>query len=425
MKNFSLNSYTSQISFKGYDARAIRGFLTMSNFKNLGNELSEICKKEGVDVFFTTGASPILKNEVLPVSNKFEGNWAQDVYTFLKNEFLVCDFTLGPEVQKFFKLPQSKFQQSLGRNFNFYNINKILDNLVCARPVGQGKFEVKTLTGENLVLTNEALNSKLLAMLKKRQAITHSLHVQGGNSYIAQNKYGNEFILLGEDEFTRFDKQKLENLYADKNMAFIPQMDFHLDMFMRPLNNGHILIADDKLTLNVIQNMKDRILATIKDPNSLENSKELHFIFDYLSALYEKFQKNIKSNIYENIDKVENKLKSIGFEPIRVPGRFYSVEKDGNLLHSMNFLNANAFLNKNKDIVYITNSFNIKELIDIPQRLIEKFKLSFEEEFYKFIAPYVKKEHTYFIKGDKNAISEVLYGYGGGIHCLCAEIPKT
>ena len=103
------NKSSSQISFKGYDARALKGFLVMSNYKNIANELTSICKKEGVDVFFTTGSSPIFKNEILPNATKFEGNWAQDVYTFLKNELLICDFSLVSGILKVFNLKQNSF----------------------------------------------------------------------------------------------------------------------------------------------------------------------------------------------------------------------------------------------------------------------------------------------------------------------------
>ena len=56
---------------------------------------------------------------------------------------------------------------------------------------------------------------------------------------------------------------------------------------------------------------------------------------------------------------------------------------------------------------------------------------SFEKEFKNAISPYVKSENVYFVEGqpqEKNGLSShipyLLEKLGGGIHCLCAEIPK-
>ena len=51
----------------------------------------------------------------------------------------------------------------------------------------------------------------------------------------------------------------------------------------------------------------------------------------------------------------------------------------------------------------------------------EIFDKAFDESF----SDYVDKEHVYFINGDKDFVKEkMLYGYGGGIHCVCTEIPE-
>jgi hypothetical protein len=36
-------------------------------------------------------------------------------------------------------------------------------------------------------------------------------------------------------------------------MTILPQMDYHLDLFIRPLDKKRILVADDRKTLNVLK----------------------------------------------------------------------------------------------------------------------------------------------------------------------------
>jgi len=51
----------SNISFKGYDARKLRGFLMATNYSNIANEMSKIGRKEGFDVFIADGINSGVK----------------------------------------------------------------------------------------------------------------------------------------------------------------------------------------------------------------------------------------------------------------------------------------------------------------------------------------------------------------------------
>ena len=78
-----------QPSFKGYDARPVRGFLMSYNLAGLADEMKAIGKKENFKVLigdeFRFSDKPI-KNSPM-VSHVEREFWAQDICTFLKSLF--------------------------------------------------------------------------------------------------------------------------------------------------------------------------------------------------------------------------------------------------------------------------------------------------------------------------------------------------
>ena len=87
-------------------------------------------------------------------------------------------------------------------------------------------------------------------------------------------------------------------------------------------------------------------------------------------------------------------------------------------------MNANTFINKDGELVYITNSSNFDSELGISTELAKKIGCSLEDAFINSISPFIKKEHIYFIKGENNFVeTTMLKEFWGGIHCTCAEIP--
>ena len=94
------------------------------------------------------------------------------------------------------------------------------------------------------------------------------------------------------------------------------------------------------------------------------------------------------------------------------------------LTHDCNYMNANVLINKDKELVYITNKSNFDKEIGLTPDLIRKTGFSFENEFIKTLAPYIKPDKIYFIDGEDNYVSKsMLKDSQGGIHCICAEVP--
>ena len=244
---------------------------------------------------------------------------------------------------------------------------------------------------------------------------------------LVKGKKGDE-VFVGEKELEKFSIDEIKAMYSVKKVTPIPAMDYHLDLFMRPLDNKRILLADDKLTLNVLNNGLEKFIEYMPKVPPQELKKYEHALETFGNVIWH-FQKIFEQNQNPNADKVEKILQARGFEVIRVPARIYditdSVTPEPNLLrHHCNFINANVLKNKDGDLVYITNKSLINEKIGLSDDICQNIGFDFEDEFVKYILPYVKNEHIYFIKGQNDFVAkEMLTEYQGGIHCASSEIP--
>ena len=117
-----------------------------------------------------------------------------------------------------------------------------------------------------------------------------------------------------------------------------------------------------------------------------------------------------------------------GYEPIKVPGRLYEIfegenGKNTQLRHILNYLNANTFINKNNELVYITNKSDIDDKLSLSQQIKSLTGISIEKELNKHIKNNVDKFYT--VSGEDEKLSKfMLRENGGGIHCMCAEVTK-
>jgi hypothetical protein len=222
-------------------------------------------------------------------------------------------------------------------------------------------------------------------------------------------------------------------MYSTDKVIVLPQMDFHLDLFIRPLDNKRVLLADDDMTLEILKTNMQKIKDYAANLDE-EKQKVFNRIIKKHQKIIDKFIKEKDSNIFATAEQVEPILVQNGFEVIRVPGRIYEIASrflgqksshNKNLIQLCNYINANVLINPNGDIVYITNNTNFDKKLGITPKIAKEVGCSFEEAFIKSISPYVKKDHIYFIKGEKNFVETILSKWGGGIHCVCAEIPES
>lgn len=360
-------SKKNNLTFTGYDARSFKALCLASPRLEIARELSAIAKKSGVDVFVASG------NKVLPPEKleKFEfvchSPWAQDIAIVTPKNQFIADF----QYSSYAKLLKEKFKKPL-----------------------------------HLELSTPA----------------------GGNLYYIKDTDGKDILLAGSSAFFDFiEPARFENLYGIKKVDYIPQMDFHIDLFVRPLDHKRILIADDELTKFVLKKGLSKIHQLNKRTSNFDIFRKLSLnkIENNLNNALDKFEDAICENHYAKFDETSKILKSKGYKVYRVPGRIYDVnELTGDLDHSLNYMNAIVTKNKKNNLVYITNKSLFDKKIGLTPEIIKASGFSFENEFIKSVRPFVKRENIYFIEGKHSELSGILHDTGGGIHCLVTEIPK-
>ena len=255
-------------------------------------------------------------------------------------------------------------------------------------------------------------------------------HLAGGNCIFATNKKGETVILKankGENE------EVLKELTKDYGLRIVqlPTVDFHADLFVTPIGDGKVFVADDELTLKKMEEMLDITENYIKHNPNDEDIFEIETMLDKLETLYYNFKRNTSDLGSNNLAKETQKvLQDEGFEVIKVPSRIYSKNPSYNtfstkIVHWMNYSNAITFKDENNETIFLTGKTSFDEVLGLNKENIRnKLGFSFEDMFKESISQHIKPENVHFIEGDKNyPLYAILHDYHGGLHCLCAEVP--
>lgn len=364
---------TEQISFKGIDARPIKGLIARDvgcgdGFNAIISEVSKIAKREGFDVFIQNQdgikkASDYVFNSEKSLPNESFYTWAQDNLTFTPDGKLLANHLLEP-------------------------LNLLIEKLIKSP------------------ITN----------------LKH--HIQGGNFFITKNGNHNDLI-IGKDELNYYKPQQLMQEFNIEKIYPISQPDFHIDLGIRPLNNKNVLVDDKNLTLNL---MKEGI-KTAKEYALRTQDPEIRAVQLALEDSTSTFEIGQYENKYKNNEKIVEELKEYGFNPIKVPGSFirpYFIPLDNNKdnHYMMNYLNAIVHERPDGSLVYITNASLLDEINGITPEVEKKIKFSFKKIFLDSIKDYISPKDVYFINGN-GFISRSLEHSQGGIHCLFSEIPMA
>jgi len=357
----------SNTNFKGYDARKVKGFFVGSNSPFI-KDLQSIGRSQGFDIYSKlSNGKFIFCDKAINNLIPYERNslWAQDIWTFCKN-----------------KIFSSQSRTQTQPILDFFGID-----------------------------------------YQKREH-----HLSGGNIFIVDNN-GTDEIFVGVNELKKFSIQQLKDNYEVETVHVLPQMDYHLDLFIRPLDKKRILIADDNLTLDILKKGREQLKTFLEEHQEISSILGKVILDRFNSTIYT-FRDAMQSNNLPQTEKLSKILKFAGYEPIPVPGRIYQTHNytDGTsfLSHDCNYINANVIINDKNELVYITNKSSIDKQLGLKNELVKKFKFKFQEEFAKTLAPYIKRKNIYFVDGNDNFVSEkMLKELQGGIHCACSEIPAT
>ena len=402
---------SSNNNFKGYDARHLKGFVMKQNPYGIAEELMSIGKKENFQLYFLTNdITRFSKPADLPRTSSVSSElWAQDFWTIAKGKLFSLDF-----------------DKEFDFLCSFFGLKKDLTQYV-SRNVPEHKKAIEELHKVSSLYTNDPEGFQDLYL--QLSSIRHKTHIPGGNMYLVKLSENNDGIIIGESELEKYPADEIMTMYGASKITVLPQMDYHIDLFIRPLNNKQILLADDNMTLDVMNKMLEKISGCKKNAPLI---KRLRYkiiegnlkrkIFDQKSAM--------AKNKLPNTKQVESILEASGYKVIRVPGRIYDCKTeiggDLTLHHSCNYINAHVLLNENGEEVYITNKSNFDKDIGLSDKIAEEINCSFEKEFINSVSSYIKPEHIYFIEGEGGFVpNRMLPTYLGGIHCAAAEIPET
>lgn len=357
-------SSSMNTSFKGYEAKTLKGVLMSYNSYGLADRMAEIGKKEGFKVFVSDNFRDLKPPTDIPevIKSCEKQLWIQDLCSILKNKIDV----------------KMKFDE-------FKNL---------------AKFFNKDLTSSGC-------------------------RIAGGNMFFVKDN-NKDTLLVGDDELRFLTPERIKQVYDVETVISLPQMDYHIDLFIRPLDNKNVLVADDGETLKVLREGRQKVFAKLEeDPNNNTYKN----ILQNIDRAITKFQDMIGLNPYPRARWVKEKLEENGFNPISVPGRMYTSDQVYNgkqlLTYSCNYMNAVAGKNANGDMYYITNKSGIDNNLGLTDGISKQLGFSFEDSFVKSLSPYVNPEHIYFVRGEDNfVVKDMLQKYMGGIHCACAEIPQ-
>lgn len=433
-----MNTLTTNnnINFKGYDARRLKALVMNTNYAGIADEVKKIGEIENFKVLLIERKpfGLVLKTDEFELSASHKGAWAQDDWGVVKNTLLTVDNrdektqvwrkVFGLDINKF----QAQKQEESGMNKTSQYVD-LLYNLPIINKNGKQLVQVPTDNGI-VELDKTILDAEININMEVLKNTSKQCHVKGGNYFLTKGENGEEELLIGQNELKKFTIPELKEMFMTDKIHIIPQADYHLDLFMRPLKDKKVLIADDNMMCKLLADGFKRIQEMIisKPRNERMQYKD---VFVKVGAYAQNFENITKQNPYADLEKVEEELLKSGYEPIKVPGRLFEILGEvGNMndiskyilkpLH--NFMNAIVHINNKGETVYITNKSTIDQTLGLTEEIQKETGFGLEKAFREAVKPYVDK--FYFVSGKNNEIAnELLPEYYGGIHCMTMEVP--
>lgn len=371
MNNLSVNN----ISFRGYDATRLRGLymqgISAADERNILREIRSVLKKEGLELF--------VNDTNVNICDRFEDKtryiekalsiWGQDRKAFVVNKSgkqILCD-SHEPVID----------QEDLGPLSDF-TIN-------AARYMPRG--------GDYYIG-----------------------HTPNGEKWLLINRYS----IYDEDTFKLNNARPTENILREifdvnpDKIYKLPILSNDLDEVVRPIGYPHILVNDYNESLINLEKMKEKF-------------PEAKWLYKQLAQYITMQEEDAAGHLGQTCDEICAKLETFGFKPIRIGARYH---------YDINFINAITFKNQKGQLSYITNSTRkttpelkyLETLFDsdlkekVPQISDTYYISGGARQTIGNRDEYINMHLHGLIPG--NNIMSILAERGGGIHCMCAEVPK-
>lgn len=235
--------------------------------------------------------------------------------------------------------------------------------------------------------SSEAIN-RMVIMLKRagfiRQSLTDKKAQQQAVRFLAMNEISRDIMA---DELN----------IPTEDLVIVSQQEFHIDMFLRPLSDGRVLMHDYEESRKLVQ-------AVLDDQNNeltVQNKKDLQKTVFELQQLHQQRQ-SISVLIGQQ-------LQNAGLEVIKAPGVFSVGERGVNYMNGMMGISQ-----KDNVIFYITNASTVEALNVAFSGWIQKQQPGLKVEFVGRVA--LGEDNELDAPPGFN-LAEALLGYWGGFDC--------
>ena len=419
-----------QQTFTGYDARKLKGFVMNSNYAGIASDMKKIGDIEGFKVYLFGGIPeyPKLKTDEFVVENSLAGCWAQDMWGVVKGSLLTCEDSKKSEIlEKVFNLVPNPVQTKVRDRINLKQLGDYLGTMSGLPFVKDGK-KLKIELTDGVLIDKNVYDADIKANKSIYKDLCRRSHIKGGNYFLTKGENGEDELLIGSNELKKFKLDELKEMFQTAKVHVIPQADYHLDLFIRPLKDKKVLLADDEMMLKTLNRGFNKVRDLMDEMPDDEKGKLTDALCE-LDIVKERFKNLLKMNPYSNIKEVEQALVDAGYEPIKVPARIFDLEKDYNPAGSKiylrplhNYINANVHINDKGELIYITNNSIMDAELGLTDEIQKLTGFSLKKAFWDAVKPHVDK--VYFVAGRNNSVQKTLLReYLGGIHCTAAEIP--
>jgi hypothetical protein len=269
-------------------------------------------------------------------------------------------------------------------------------------------------------LFGEYHNNEVYAhRISKDDVVMGKTYLEGGNVLNTLTKDGEPAAVIGEEsikytmlamnlddseESVSIAKKQIAQELAikEENLTTIPQFDFHIDMYYRPLSDGQMAVPDYEAGINVLKEFVNNIDKKIETPLKPDEKESLQKQRQEYLKLINKLEE-IKNKTAEFTKAAEDKLQAKGYEIVKIPC-FSDVDigTSASVKNPINYMNGICGTSaKTGDKFYITNTSGDENL--------DKYM----ENYFKNIVGF---NNVYFAP-----TKEYLYELGG-IDCLTKEL---
>ena len=178
-----------------------------------------------------------IETDRFEISTDTKRAWAQDYFGVVKDTLLEFENTDKSQLlKKIFNFRTNPVQKQIREEMNYPQVQEYVD-LLYNIPISKvnGKEGILIDLPEGPQFIDKAiydaefnLNSQIL------KNIISNTHIKGGNYYITQGS-GKREILIGQNELKKFSIEQMKEMFQADSIHVIPQADYHLDLFLRPL----------------------------------------------------------------------------------------------------------------------------------------------------------------------------------------------